>query len=739
VKKQPITLRVASWSAMNPGRAIAGWFAFVVLCLVAGFAIGTNNAAAKDYQVGESGRAEAWATQGDLQRKPAEQVMITARSGKLDRAKAQSAAQDITARMRKLPEVLEVADPLPSKNGSMLMVQVTMKGVKLEAKEHVDPLQEQTEQVQRAHQDLIVEETGDASVSKGLDKQRSSDLATSEMITFPVTLITLLIVFGSVVMTGVPLLLAISSIAAAVGLSMVVSHLLPDAGVGMNVIILIGMAVGVDYTLFYLKREREERAKADGRLSPEALVGIAAATSGRAIVVSGLAVIISTATLFLATDVIFSSLATGTIVVVFVAMASSVTVLPAMLVKIGRRLDRRTARDEQRGRTRKRRKPEETGRVWNALLRPARNHPLATLLVSVLVMLGLTLPAFGMELRVLNKDTHSREIPAMQTYDRLNEAFPDMRAEHRVVVHSEASRAPEVRAALGELARRTQADPMFSANPPEVRTSADKRVSVMVLPVPHRLSSPEAPGSLEHLRGDYLPATVGALPGVQYGVDGPVAIDIDYLAHQNEKLPLVVGFLLLLTFIMTVLVFGSVVIGLIGVVLNLLSVGAAFGLVVVFFQWGLASTVFGFDESATNAIGSRVPLFLFVILFGLSMDYQIFVVSRIREAALNGVPTRQAVMDGIGRSAKVVTSAAVVMVTVFASFMFLHLAEMKQIGFSLAVAVLLDAFVIRVMILPSALMLLGNASWWPSRKMRRAQKAPVAEEVPAPRVAHFVR
>lgn len=172
---------------------------------------------------------------------------------------------------------------------------------------------------------------------------------------------------------------------------------------------------------------------------------------------------------------------------------------------------------------------------------------------------------------------------------------------------------------------------------------------------------------------------------------------------------------------MTALVFRSVVIGLVGVALNLLSAAAAFGLVVIFFQHGLASTLFGFDTAATSAIGSRVPLFLFVILFGLSMDYQVFVVSRIREAALRGMPTREAVLHGVGASAKVVTSAAAVMVTVFASYMFLHLAEMKQIGFSLAVAVLLDAFVIRVVILPSALILLGRASWWPSRTMRRAQ------------------
>ncbi|MFF8827742.1 MMPL family transporter [Streptomyces sp. NPDC015131] len=739
MKKQPITVRVASWSALHPGRAIAAWFAFVALCLAVGVAVGTNSAVAKDYRVGESGRAEAIATDAGLERRPTEQIMFSATTGTLDEAGARAAAQDLTARMEKLPEVLEVEPPVLSDNGRMLMVEVTMKGVKREAMEHVDPLLEQTAAVQKAHPDLLVEETGDASVSKGLNKQRSDDLAQTEMITFPVTLVTLLIVFGSLVMVGVPLLLALSSIAAAVGLSMVVSHLIPDAGVGMNVILLIGMAVGVDYTLFYLKREREERDRAAGSLSPEALVGIAAATAGRAIVVSGLAVIVSSATLFLATDIIFSSLATSTILVVFVAMVSSVTVLPGLLVVIGRRSDRRAARAAARGKRLRERHPERTGRIFTALLNPARKHPAATLIVSTLVMVGLALPALGMELRVLNKDTHSRAIPEMRTYDKLNDAFPDRRSEHWVVVRADAEQRGEVATALDALAERAKADPMFSKNPPAVRTSEDGRVSVMTLAVPHRLSSPEATGSLEHLRGEYLPQTLGKVQGAEYGVDGPVAVDVDYLAHQSDKLPLVVGFLLLLTFLMTVLVFGSVIIGLVGVVLNLLSVGAAFGLVVVFFQWGLATTLFGFDASATSAIGSRVPLFLFVILFGLSMDYQVFVVSRIKEAAMEGLSTREAVLDGIEKSAKVVTSAAVVMVTVFASFMFLHLAEMKQIGFSLAVAVLLDAFIIRVMILPSALILLGEASWWPSRRTRRTQAvapgggAPAAATAPAAR------
>ncbi|MFD9812663.1 MMPL family transporter [Streptomyces sp. NPDC059080] len=732
--KQPLTVRVASWSALHPARAVIGWFVFVALCLALGSLVGTDEAGDRDYWVGEAGRAEALAAEGNLQHKAAERIMITNRSGDPVGAAARSAAQDVVTRMKPLPEVLRVAGPVRAENRRMLMVEVTLKGPRLEAQQHLDPLLKQTAEVQRGHPGLRVEETGDASVGKGLDTSRDDDLATSEKITFPITLITLLVAFGSLIMVGVPLLLAVSSIGAAMGLCQLVSHLLPDAGVGNSLILLIGMAVGVDYTLFYLKREREERAHADGRVGPEVLVGIAAATSGRAIAVSGLAVALTTATLFLATDVIFSSLAVGTIVVVLVAVLSSMTVLPALLVLIGRRLDRKAARAAERGR-RSRRRPERTGRVWTALLRPARNHPAVTLLVSLLVMTGLAVPAFGMHLRVLNTATHSRSIPAMKVYDRLNAAFPDLLASHWVVVKSDTGEVGQVRTALKDLAQRAETDPMFSTKPPELTSTPDGRISMMTLSVPYNLSSPQASGSLKELRESYLPATLGKVQGAEYAVTGPVAQDADYLSHQNDKLPAVVGLLLLLTFVMTLLVFRSAAVAAMGVVLNLLSVGASFGLVVAFFQWGWASTVFGFEESATHAIGSRVPLFLFVILFGLSMDYQVFVVSRIKEAAMHGVPTRQAVIEGIDKSAKVVTSAAVVMVTVFASFMFLHLAEMKQIGFSLAVAVLLDAFIIRVMILPSALILLGNASWWPSRGMRRAQglATPVPlREVPVP-------
>jgi RND superfamily putative drug exporter len=717
---------MARWSAGHPWRAIVCWLLFVVLCLGVGITVGGNPATTEDFRIGEAGRAEAMAAEGGLQQRPVERVLITARpgTGRLDLTAADAAARDVAGRMRGLPEVRSVATPVRAANKTAVRVDVTMKGPELEGKKHVDALLAQTAAVQKANPGLRVEETGSPSIGKGVDKLRGDDLSRTEVIALPVTLITLLLVFSSVVTALVPLLLALSSIAAAIGLSMPASHVFPDAGIGTNVILLIGLAVGVDYTLFYLKREREERARSGGRLSPQAVVELAAATSGRAVVFSGLAVAVSSATLFLADDVIFSSIATGAIVVTLVAVLSSLTVLPALLAKLGRRAERRAlrkvARAAQRGRAVRPEKQPKTGpgRLTAAVLRPVSKHPAAVLTVTVIAMLALAAPVLGLKLTDMGRETHSRSIVAMQTYDRLNAAFPELKSMHQIVVRADADRSPEVTAALRALAADVGNDPRLSGSS-RLSTSPDRRISMLQLQVPYYVSTDQAQSSLKDIRDTFVPETVGKVAGAETAVTGDVARYTDYPTHQEQKLPLIIGALLLVTFVMTVWAFRSLVLGVVGILLNLLSAAASLGVLVLVFQHTWAEGLLDFDS--TGSIGSRVPLFLFVILFGLSMDYQVFVISRVREAALNGVPTRKAVIDGIGGSAGVVTSAAAVMVTVFASFAALHLIEMKQIGFSLTVAVLLDAFVIRMLILPALMLLLGEANWWPSRGIRRAR------------------
>ncbi|MER5269159.1 MMPL family transporter [Actinosynnema sp. NPDC002837] len=714
-----MTVSIAKWSATHPWRAIIGWLAFVAVCVAAGAIVGVRDASSEDYRVGEAGRAETVAAEGGLVDPIVERVLITSPSGPLDQAAADTAAREVADRMRALPEVSSVGEPTRSPNGDAVLVEVTMTAADRTAMEQVAALLEQTAAVRGAHPELVVEQTGGVSIDVGIDEQLAEDLAFAERLTLPVTLLILLVVFGALIAAGVPVLLGLSSVVTAMALSAVASHVFPDAGATKNVILLLGMAVGVDYSLFYLKREREERARGGGRVDHVAAVELAAATSGRAIVVSGLAVMVSMAGLYLVGDVVFSSLATGSIIVVAVAVVSSLTVLPALLAKFGRWVDRPrvpllwrlTGRGE--------------GRVWRRALEPSMLRPGRTLLISTGAMLLLALPALGMELGLPGNDTLPKQVEEIRTHDRMVALFPGEGARHVVVVRADPARAAEVASALDGLAARTQGDPLFAPGAAE-RVSEDGRVTVLELPIPFSPESPRAEESLAKLRGELVPAAVG---GFEHAVSGDVARNVDTVAHQSDKLLRVVLFVLLLTFVMIVVAFRSVVMALLTIALNLLATAATFGVLVLVFQLGWAEDLLDFTSG--GFIVSRVPLFLFVILFGLSMDYHVFVLSRVREVARTGVPSWQAVREGITSSAGVVTSAAVVMVSVFVSFVFTSLLEMKQLGLGLAVAVVLDAFVIRLLVLPSAMRLLGRAAWWPSTLSRRSDHSmagPVGEQ-----------
>jgi RND superfamily putative drug exporter len=706
--RQP-AVRVARWSATHPWRAILLWVVFVTVCVVVGAGAGAQKATERDLAVGESGRATQIMHGGGLDDPTVENVLITARSGRLDRQAAQRIATEVAARMRTLPQVAGVGEPGPAPKGTAVLVPVTMRGDPDTAKERVAPLLEQTAAVQRAHSDLRIEQVGAASLAKGLDEQIGKDLAKSEGLSLPVTLLIMMVAFGAIVAAGVPVLLAISAVAASTGLYGLASHLFPDSGTVSSMIMMMGMAVGVDYSLFYLKREREERERGRGRIDA---IEIAAATSGHSVVVSAIAVIVSMAGLYLADDVIFSGLATGTIIVVAVAMLGSLTILPALLAKLGRTVDRPRVPLLWRLTNR-------TGapRGWPVLLRPALRHPLATLLVSVVALLALALPALGMQLKNTGTDELPRTIPAMRSYDRMIAAYPAEHPPHKVAVRAPAERAAEVRAALRRLVERTRRDPLFArdqtAQGPEIRASADGRVHTVSVVSPYSSDSRQAKQALGKLRRDLVPGTIGTIAGAEYAVGGETASSLDFGTHVEEKLPLVIGFVLLLTFVMMAVTFRSIVVALTAITINLLSAMASFGLLVLVFQHTWAEGAL--DFTSTGTVIAWLPLFLFVVLFGLSMDYHVFVVSRIQEAARRGLPTRDAVEYGITRSAGVVTSAAIVMVSVFAVFASLPMMDMKQMGFGLAAAVLIDAVVVRIVILPSLMTLLGRANWWPGR------------------------
>ncbi|RZS39288.1 RND superfamily putative drug exporter [Herbihabitans rhizosphaerae] len=731
MKRQPTTVRIARWSATNPWRAICLWIVFVAVASTSGLVVGSQKADIVDMGVGESGRAAEIVDEGKFDQPAEENILITARTGQLDRGKADAAAADVTERLRRLSEVSTVDPAVQSPDGKALLVGVKLSGDPKTATERVEKVLDETSAAQGKHPDLLIEQTGSASIGVGINDQVGKDIASAELISMPITLIILLIAFGALIAAGVPLLLALSAVGASIGLAALASHVFPAVDSASSVIMLMGMAVGVDYSLFYLKREREERAK---DISHVSAVEIAAATSGHAVVVSGFAVIVSMAGLYLAGDAVFNSLATGSVIVVGVAMLGSLTVLPALLAKLGPRVDRPKVPLLWRLSSR----PDRAPRLWPALLRPALRRPWLTLLLGVAAMLALAWPALDMKLRNSNIDDLPKDVAAVSAYHHLTESFPTKGHFHEIAVAADPARSADVRAALDRLALSTQDSPLFShGGPAKIEVSPDGRVTTLAVPIPFAADDPKATESLSLLRGSLLPSTVGVVAGAEFAVGGDVARAVDYADHQAEKLPWVMGFVLLLTFLIMAATFRSLVVALTALILNMLSVASAFGVLALVFQNTWAEGLL--DFTSNGAIVAWMPLFLFVVLFGLSMDYHVFVVSRIREAALRGLSTKDAVRDGITRSAGVVTSAALVMVCVFAAFAAASMMEMKQMGIGLSVAILLDALIIRALVLPSVMTLLGKANWWPSKMPpRRALGVPndVTHQVgrPAPRV-----
>ncbi|MFB8083018.1 MMPL family transporter [Streptomyces sp. NPDC056013] len=705
MRRKPATVRIARWSATHPWSAIGLWVVFVALCLLLGGAAGTQRISDAESGVGESGRAGRITASGHFTEKPEENVLITAAgSGRLDTATARKAAAELAARMRALPEVESVGPVLPSPDGTALLLPVTMRGDTEDADTRVQPLLDASAATERAHEGLRIDQIGTGSTAKGLGETLGEDFRKAELISLPLTLLILLVVFGAIIAAGVPVLLALSCVGAAIGLSALASHVLPETSAVSNVILLMGMAVGVDYSLFHLKREREERRKGASHLDA---IEIAAETSGHTVVVSGTTVIVSMAGLYLAQEATFASLATGSIIVVAVAVLASLTVLPALLAKLGSWVDRPRVPFLWRLTLRS----SSGSRLWPALLRPALVRPALTLTVSVGALLLLALPALDLRLKQPGSDDLSRDIPVVLAMDRLTAAFPGKGTVHQVAVSAPAERADEVEAALRSLLNRAEGQRLFAHDlAPAIRASADRRVHTVAVGTPHSPRSDGARASLALLRA-WVPEALAPVRGAEGAVGGKVAQGVDFTGHLKERMPWVVGFVLLLTFVTMAVIFRSLAVALSAILLNLLSAAASFGVLVAVFQHTWAEGLLDFHSS--GAVVSWLPLFLFVVLFGLSMDYHVFVVSRIREAALDGAGVRDAVREGITRSAGVVTGAAIVMVAVFAVFGTLSMVEFKQLGVGLAAAILLDAVVIRIFVLPALMTALGRWNWWP--------------------------
>ncbi|MEW5656380.1 MMPL family transporter [Streptomyces cinereoruber] len=709
VSNRHFASRMGRWGATHPWTAILLWLVVVVGAFSIGTVIETKQATNQDLLVGEAAEAARLIEENGLRNPAAENILIGTRADRATAAQTAertAAATELRRRLAALPEVASVSDPIGSPNGRALLLQVSMKGDADTAADRVTPLLTATADAQKQHPGLLIEQAGDASVKHDFQEWLAKDLQKATVISVPVTLAILLLIFGALVMAGVPVLLGLMAVASTMGLWALASHLVPDPGMVTDVIVLMGLAVGVDYCLFYLRRYREECANG---YDPASAVGIAAATSGHSVMVSGIAVIVSAAGLYLSGDVMLASMATGAIIVVAVAMVSAVTVLPALLVKLGRAVDRPRVPLVRRLSQR-----NGTPRVWGFLLRPATRRPLISLVVAVGGLVALALPALDMNLKATQVDDFPRSLSTMRTYDRLVDAFPSTANTDTVAVRVPAGESEQLRARMTRLSESVRQDPLFATDsPPRIRYSADGRGAVLEAGTPTAPGTDPARDSVTRLRADLVPDALRGVPGVEYTVGGAQAEDMDYTSNLNSRLPLVIGGVFALTFLIILLAFRSVVVAMTTVVLNLLSVAASFGFLCLVFQRNWAEDLL--DFTSTGHVVSWVPILLFVILSGLSLDYHVFVVSRIRESVVAGMTTKNAVVDGITRTAGVVTGAAAVMVAVFATFGTLTFIEMKQIGVGLAVAIVIDATIIRIYVLPAAMTLLGRANWWPSR------------------------
>jgi RND superfamily putative drug exporter len=719
-----VTVRAARWSATHPWRAMLLWLVFVAATVATASAVPIQQMSDEDTRVGQSGVADEIASEANLDDPLTENVLITSRDGELDRQAAESAARDVRHDMADLPMVSDVGAPVVAEDGQAVLVPIELTtDDENEAGDNIEALTDVTDEAQAAHPDLRIEQGGDASLGAAIWEKVGDDLAQSERLSLPIAFGLMLLAFAALIAAAIPVLLAFSSVMATLGIYAVVSYFLPDGGSVANVVLLLGMAVGVDYSLFYLKREREERRRGHGTVDA---VEIAAATSGKSIIVSGFAVIVSMAGLYVTGSAEFASIATGAILVVGVAVLGSVTVLPALLAKLGRWVDR--PRVPLLWRLSRRIGP---GGISRRILGPVMRHPKSALVVSTAALAALAVPALGMKIDDGGLTTLPKDIPTVQTLQRTTEHFPSEGTAYDVAVRTTPERMPDTVAALNELAAQAESDGEFvAASGSGVRVADDDTAAVLTLVSPTEDGSDASIDALNRLRDDLVPQYLDPVGAEDQAVGGSVAESQDFAQNQRDKLPLVLVFVLGLTLLMMGITFRSVVIALVTTVLNLGSAAAAFGVLALVFQHSWAEGLLGFTSA--GFVITWIPLFVFVILVGLSMDYHVFVLSRVREGIRQGLSPREAVQKGVTETAGVVTSAAAVMVAVFGIFATLGMLEMKQMGIGLAAAILIDATLIRVVMLPSILALLGRAAWWPSRVVRRSahRDGEAVEEIP---------
>jgi uncharacterized membrane protein YdfJ with MMPL/SSD domain len=699
---------IGRWSMRRPWLAIAAWLAFVVAALAALALTGTESL--ENGAVGESARGYSILNDHPGAWPPArEYAHLHSDSLRTGDARFRAAVADVAGRMRSgLGGDVSTAVS-PDRRSALVGGAVRMPVA-------IDAFRASVLAAAAAHPGVTIGEAGDISASEARDRVVTRDLHRAELLSVPVTLAVLLIAFGAIVAALVPLVLALTAVMAAFGLLGPISQVFPLDDSVKTVVLLIGMAVGVDYALFYVIRSREERHR--GLRSHEALERTAR-TSGRTVLVSGTTVAIAMAGMFAIRSDIFNGIASGTIAVVACAVAGSVTVLPAVLELLGSRIDRGRIPYLPHLQT-----DSSSSRFWPALVARVLRRPVLSLVLSAGLLVALAIPALWLHVsKPSNESLSSQSESVLSTLGSIRTEFPGTSASAIVVATGPRARQAQALRAVRRLEALAVARGI--AHRPFTESGSDDGTTGSVeLPLSGAGDNGASRRAVELLRHELVPQTLGRIPGVRTAVTGVTAEDLDFTRQMKHGMPYVIAFVLAFAFVVLLLAFRSLVVPLKAIVLNLLSVAAAYGVLVLVFQHHWAEPLLGFHSN--GAIISWLPGFLFVVLFGLSMDYHVFILSRVREAVDGGMRTDDAVRYGITVTAGVVTSAALVMVGVFSIFGTLSSLEIKQAGVGLAAAVLIDATIVRAVLLPASMTLLGEWNWYLPRALRRLP-APAAD------------
>ncbi len=542
--------------------------------------------------------------------------------------------------------------------------------------------------------------TGVASTNRDFNTVAQSDGRRTETVGIILALIILLVVFGTLIAAGLPVALAGFAIIVALGITAVIGQKYQLSFFVANMITMMGLAVGIDYTLFVLSRFREELER--GRDKYQA-IAVAGATASKAVLFSGMTVILALLGMLMIPMSIFVSLGAGAIFVVAVAVAAALTLLPAILALLGHRVNsvRVPFVHKLAG-------SGESGRFWTWIADKVMRRPLL-LALSVIVILAV--PAtfyFQMKTGASGINALPDSFQSKQAYLKLGREFSyGLINPVEVVINGDVN-SSGVRQGIARLTNRLKQDAEFRGAP-QVQANGAGDLAMMTLTITASPDSQEAVNIVKRLRQDYIPAAFGG-SGAEVVVTGGPAIDADYFGLTNTYRPLVFAFVLGLSFLLLMIVFRSLVVPLKAILMNLLSVGAAYGLIVLVFQKGVGASLFGFRQ--VEAVEAWLPLFLFSVLFGLSMDYHVFLLGRIREHYLDTGDNSAAVAFGLKSTGRIITGAALIMVAVFSGFASGQLIMFQQMGFGLAVAVLLDATLIRSVLVPATMMLLGRWNWY---------------------------